>query len=692
MRQLRGSGSGFGFELPTISGSAKKTPTPAKRSSSRSTSQPPRFVEAITTPTPAQPRRLSRRTPNTRVPHGNASGEENAAAIAQRESDGSITKKRRVTVNATTPVNQLDALEDIAEEGDEDDASRIATLQTEADQSTPGKKRKKRKSVLLKSRRKSRPSLDATEARDTSSSSARADVEEQTVLESEVGTDEVLQNEVSSDQALVDELLESQDQEDEAEEIDVLQDDEIEDAGLQDGALEDNDPENEGENDMMDGDGDDGNDEIRNESAEDRATPSTYESRPLKTSKVSSGTFQPERSNAERSDNALTKHKKKKRRSIIKGRTKHRSSGDRSVLVEQVEATNEHQATDPTSTGGQGKGGSLKRPTLKLPRFGRKRSLHDENGEEAAATGSNSAREQEDDGSGRHPGLKRSTLLKKKRPLTESKGNVTAQQRNEVDKPNMEKPKQATKSTMKKATSADQISVTVHRLSHVHRLNFNPDVDDPLSGPGAFPKKKTPNAIDVLAQICREIIGKTLTTVKDNIKTQAGNKDQLLGLKRKREAIETYGDELDGRLFQMATALDHNYALGVKLKHANKQKTALRDEVLDLRRQRQEMELQIDEVRARHEEEAREADEEYRLNTLLQDIELAVERGRTAPEESDDDDDEDERGVEGGEGRPNLMMRLQQVTDRVSSADGRIGMLDRVKAFNGLLEEAIAKL
>ena len=591
-------------------------------------------------------------------------------------------------------MNQSEPLEDIEEEGAEDDTPRVATLQTASNENTPVKKRKKRKSVLLKSRRKSRPSLDATEARNVSSSSANADMAEQPVLREDIETEGVLRNEASEDQALVDELLESQDQEDEAEEINTLEDDKLEDVDLEDGVSEDNASRDEEGNDMMNEDGDDGDDETRNEGAKIRAAPSTQKSRPLKASKVPSGTVLSGRIDAQTSGDGVTKPRKKKRRSIIKGRTKHRSSGDRSAIIEQVEAANGNQAADPSPIGGQGKGGSLKRPTLKLPRLKRRRSLRDENGEEAAATRPDSAGGQEKDRSGEHPGLKHSTSLKKKRPLTESKGNVTAKQRSEVAEPDTEKPKQAAGSKPNKAPSTDKISVTVHRLSHVHRLNFNPDLDDPLSGPGAFPKKKTPNAIDVLAQICREIIGKTLTSVKDTIKTQAGNKDRVVELKRKREAIGTYGDELDGRLFQMATALDHNYALGVKLKHANKQKAALRDEVLDVRRQRQEMELRIDELRARHEKEAREADEEHRLNTLLQDIELAVERGRTAPEGSDedDDDDENEAGVEGGEGKPSLMMRLQQITDAVSSADGRVGLLERVKGFNGLLEEAIAKL
>ena len=238
-----------------------------------------------------------------------------------------------------------------------------------------------------------------------------------------------------------------------------------------------------------------------------------------------------------------------------------------------------------------------------------------------------------------------------------------------------------------KEAGDDKIHVTVQRISHVHRLNFNPDSDDDLAGPGAFPKKKSPNAIDVLAQICREMIGKTITTVKGGFKdeTNVARKNEL---KRKRELFERYGDELDGRLFQMTTALDHNHALGVKLKHAAKKKASLRDELLEMRRQRQELELQMDEMRAGNEEAAKAANEEHELNNLLHDIELAVERGKAAQEQDGDDDGD----AEEGNGEPTLAMRLRQVADNVSSADGRIGMLERIKDFNKLLEEAIDKL
>ena len=512
-----------------------------------------------------------------------------------------------------TPMAQVESLEDIAEEDAEEDAPRVVDSPNTAKQSpASGKKRKKRKSVLLKSHKK-RPSLKSTAAHDDAILTAHTDEGDQ--QENEVEQWHQEDNE-PEDEVQDDEITE--DQGEGLEEADASQDEDSDNEYLGNDTLSDSELDSEVQDDILeDPMGED-------EDEEEIAWPGQ---KGFNESKKKS---EPDRSAAPVPNDAVPSHRRKKRRrSIIKGRTKRRSSGDRNAISQQAnEATSEELPAESIPTKRRKKGGILKR----------------------------------------------AGLLKRKRSLTESEGNASLARKTG---------KQSTELSL----SGDKIAVTVHRISHVHRLNFNPDLDDDLAGPGAFPKKKNPNAIDVLAQICREIIGKTIATVKSSIEGEA-NTSRKAELKRKKDAIETYGDELDGRLFQMTTALDHNYALGVKLKHANKQKAALRDELLDLRKQRQEVELQIDEVRARHEKDARVANEEHHLETLLQDIELAVERGRAAPEV--DEEEEDEDGEE--EGKPSLSMRLQQAADVMSSADGRVGLLERVKGFNGLLEEAIARL
>ena len=96
----------------------------------------------------------------------------------------------------------------------------------------------------------------------------------------------------------------------------------------------------------------------------------------------------------------------------------------------------------------------------------------------------------------------------------------------------------------------EPIPVTVHRISHLHRLNFIDGEDDDLAGPATLPKKSSVNAIDVLSQICREMIGKTVENLRRGGEKDRGDKRKA-ERRRKRKIVETFGDELDGRLFQM---------------------------------------------------------------------------------------------------------------------------------------------
>ena len=66
---------------------------------------------------------------------------------------------------------------------------------------------------------------------------------------------------------------------------------------------------------------------------------------------------------------------------------------------------------------------------------------------------------------------------------------------------------------------------------------------------------------------------------------------------------------------------------------------------------------------------------------MLHDIELAVQTGKGLPQ----DPDEDLRPT-------NMELRLRLAAETVSSADGRQGILDRVKGYNAFLERAVAAL
>ena len=85
-------------------------------------------------------------------------------------------------------------------------------------------------------------------------------------------------------------------------------------------------------------------------------------------------------------------------------------------------------------------------------------------------------------------------------------------------------------------------------------------------------------------------------------------------------------------------------------------------------------------MRAQHEAEAKANRDEHELHDMLHDIQLAVQRGRAAERTAD------EEGL-----RPvGLERRLHGVAEQGSAADGRAGMVGKVRELNEMLERAIA--
>ncbi|MCJ1245208.1 hypothetical protein MMC30_002409 [Trapelia coarctata] len=227
------------------------------------------------------------------------------------------------------------------------------------------------------------------------------------------------------------------------------------------------------------------------------------------------------------------------------------------------------------------------------------------------------------------------------------------------------------------------IPITVHRLSRPQPTDYSSADEDILAAVNPFPKRSGVNAIDVLSQICREMVAKAAETLKLGEAKERGERKKVEA--RKRNAVEMFGEELDERLFQMTEALDNNYALTIRLRQANKEKVAKREELLEIKRLREEVAIEIDEVRAKHEHDTKIAQDELNLNTMISDIELAVQCGR-ALQAVDDAEGADEGDVHG------LGVQLRTVAEKATSAGPGGGLLDRVRSFNRMVERAIAVL
>ena len=104
-------------------------------------------------------------------------------------------------------------------------------------------------------------------------------------------------------------------------------------------------------------------------------------------------------------------------------------------------------------------------------------------------------------------------------------------------------------SQSKKKNKSGSIPVLVHRLSGAQGFNFIEDDEDDLAGPAPLMKKAGVNAVDVLSQICREIVAKSLETLNLNAQKEQGSK--RAEWKRKRKVVELFNENLQATLLKM---------------------------------------------------------------------------------------------------------------------------------------------
>ena len=123
---------------------------------------------------------------------------------------------------------------------------------------------------------------------------------------------------------------------------------------------------------------------------------------------------------------------------------------------------------------------------------------------------------------------------------------------------NRKRKAEAASTTQQKTTTVTRkgpkssIPITVFRASSRHAISSANG--DPASGVDPFIARRNNNvnAVDVLAQVCRELIFKSNDSISTAAKNQT-DKAEKVALQRKRKTIEIYGEELDGRLIQLVS-------------------------------------------------------------------------------------------------------------------------------------------
>lgn len=175
--------------------------------------------------------------------------------------------------------------------------------------------------------------------------------------------------------------------------------------------------------------------------------------------------------------------------------------------------------------------------------------------------------------------------------------------------------------------------------------------------------RPAPNAVDVLAQICRESIAKAAEQTDGNSASSTSRAE----LRRKRIALEAFGKNLDDRLFEMSAAVENRIALESRVRKINREKADLQARWIEVRRQREQIALRCDQVRRQHWDDERDAEDRWRISEAAQQTELELERNEADGEEG-------------------LEYLLRTVAGHVSNLSAGGGVLERIKSFNAQLE------
>ncbi|KAL1882195.1 hypothetical protein Daus18300_000681 [Diaporthe australafricana] len=228
------------------------------------------------------------------------------------------------------------------------------------------------------------------------------------------------------------------------------------------------------------------------------------------------------------------------------------------------------------------------------------------------------------------------------------------------------------------------ISVKIQRFTKPRRLDEDdPEADDILNTEIPFANRGGVNAVDVLAQMCEELITTGLEKFRDtfdNAQDAATKKE----IRVKLRALEAFQEELRTRFLEHTIALDALYALKKRVREAQKNKLQLRERIIQIRAEREQVALRMDAVRMKHEEEGKEALHAIKLSAAMHDVDLAIGQGRAASELSAKDQKTADLA--------NLELLIDRVTEQACSGGPGGGNLGYIKGFNAFLERAIAAL
>ncbi|KAF5571684.1 hypothetical protein FPHYL_218 [Fusarium phyllophilum] len=297
--------------------------------------------------------------------------------------------------------------------------------------------------------------------------------------------------------------------------------------------------------------------------------------------------------------------------------------------------------------------------------------------------------EQAEDEDAEEPAAKRRRGRPSRSPATQKQPATKPKPTKSKSRTTQEKPlpkqvrrtKQAAKE--RRVSDGSAIEITVQRFVNVKNfIKGDDEEEDHLAADLPFTTTGV-TAVDVFAQACLEVIDGTVAKLFETLQNTE-EKDKKKECRIKIRALEAYKEELTSRLLQLSIHLMDWQSLRKRVRLVQREKLSLREEILRLKAEREQVALKMDAVRIKHEEDTKES--KYRLDTsaIMHDIDMAVERGRDAPELS--------RAQEKKADLANLELLVARITDEASSSSSTGGMLQQVKNFNAFLERAAIAL
>ncbi|KAI8713014.1 hypothetical protein NCS52_01244500 [Fusarium sp. LHS14.1] len=316
-----------------------------------------------------------------------------------------------------------------------------------------------------------------------------------------------------------------------------------------------------------------------------------------------------------------------------------------------------------------------KRPRRSLPSRSPEVELSDVVEEEA---------EEEEPAPKRRRGRPSRSPATQKQPATKPKTATRSRPRDSEPKTKAKQAARKTKQAAKDRRISDgtAIELTVQRWVNAKQFRQGDGKEDPINSEVPFQNQEE-TVVDVFAQVCLEVVETTLAKLYETM-TSTEDKEKKKECRIKIRAVDAYREQLTLQLLQLATHLNDWHSLRKRVRLIQREKLKLREDILQLKAEREQVALRMDAVRIKHEEDTKES--KYRLGTsaIMHDVDLAVEQGRDAPELS--------RAQEKKAELANLELLVARITNEASSASSAGGMLQQVKEFNAFLERAAVAL